>query len=66
MALTLFICMVLLLILGFPVAFALAIAVAVAVFTGGVTHNWWCLKKCSQALIAFHSWPCLFLSLRLN
>lgn len=35
MALTLFICMVLLLILGFPVAFALAIAVAVAVFTGG-------------------------------
>ena len=35
MALTLFVCIVLLMVLGFPVAFALAIASAIAVFVGG-------------------------------
>ncbi|MEG2046666.1 MAG: TRAP transporter large permease, partial [Comamonas sp.] len=35
MALTLFVCIVLLMVLGVPVAFALAIASAVAIFVGG-------------------------------
>lgn len=53
MTLTLIIGLVVLMVLGFPIAFALAIASAIAVFVGGAIRSWSSSRKCLRASTAF-------------